>query len=57
VERSPHSQPRPFKQNACDDLAVSLCELLADLDVMQIVLQIAAVEEGEGGGAREDCGR
>lgn len=32
-----------------DDLAVAPCEVLADLDVMQIVLQIATIEEDEVG--------
>ena len=43
-------EPRPFKQNACDDLAVSPREVLADLDVVQIVFEVAAVEKGEVGG-------
>ena len=33
-----------------DDLAVAPCEVLADLDVVQIVFEVAAVEKGEVGG-------
>ena len=43
-------EPRPFEENTCDDLAVSPCEVLADLDVVQVVREVAAVEEGEVGG-------
>ena len=43
-------EPRPFEEDTRDDLAIPPCEVLADLDVVQVVLEVAAVEKGEIGG-------
>ena len=49
-------ESRPLEEDARDDLAVLPHERLTDLDVMQVVLKVAAIEVGEiGGDLRRFC--
>ena len=50
VERLARHKPRALQENARDDLAVSPREVLTDLDVVQVVLKVAAEKEREVGG-------